>query len=82
MKNPNRRSTSFTHDEIELACKVLMGLLDGRDVSVLINRQEYRALTSRFLRMREAVRNKVTVRDLGEGEQRRTVTNGGLRAAI
>ena len=63
-KNPNRRSTSFTQDEVELACDLFMGMLAGRDVSILVHRKEYRGLLARFLRMREALRSNVAVRDV------------------
>ncbi len=75
VKNPKRRSTSFTQDEVEIACDLFMGLLAGRDVSVLIHRKEYRGLTSRFLRMREALRNNKAVRDVDSNSR------GGAGAA-
>jgi hypothetical protein len=79
-KNSNRRSTSFTQDEVELACDLFMGLLAGRDMRVLIHRKEFRGLTSRFLRMREALRSNVNVRDVN-GESERSSSAGRSRAA-
>ena len=81
MKNPNRRSTSFTQDEIEIACDLFMGLLAGRDVSVLIHRKEYRGLTSRFLRMREALRNEVAKGDLDAADGKNGAASSSSRAA-
>lgn len=80
-KNPNRRSTSFTQDEVELACDLLMGLLAGRDMRVLVHRKEFRAVTSRFLRMRDALRNQVDVRQVnGEAKPAATSAIGGASA--
>ncbi len=80
-KNSKRRSTSFTQDEVELACDLFMGLLAGRDMRVLIHRQEFRGLTSRFLRMREALRSNVNVRDVNP-DDKPAASNGRTRAAV
>ena len=80
-KNPKRRSTSFTQDEVELACDLFMGLLAGRDMRVLVHRKEFRGLSGRFLKMREALRNQVNVRDIN-GEQQKSGSGGGRSRAI
>ena len=81
LKIPIRRSTSFTQDEVELACDLFMGLLAGRDMRVLIHRKEFRGLTSRFLRMREALRNQVNVRDVNGEQEKNSSAGGRSRAA-
>ena len=63
-KNTNRRSTSFTREEVELACDLFRRLWLGEDPGNLIHRKGYRDLTSRFLRMREALRNNVAIREV------------------
>ena len=83
-RNPKRRSTSFTKAEIELAHELFQALLVGQDVSRFVQRPEYRGVTSRFLRMREAVRNDIDVRDVarpGNGSARRSAGTGGTAKA-
>ena len=63
-KNTNRRSTSFTREEVELACDLFRRLWLGEDPESLIHRKGYRDLASRFLRMREALRNNVAIREV------------------
>lgn len=55
-KKEIRKSNSFTRDEIQIACDIFMGLLAKKDVSILVAREEFRSLTARFLRMRDALR--------------------------
>jgi len=50
-----RRSTSFSREEIELACAVTSGLLSGKDLTVLASRKECAQLASKFGRMRSAL---------------------------
>ena len=85
-KNTNRRSTSFTREEVELACDLFRRLWLGEDPSSLIHRKGYRDLASRFLRMREALRNNVAIREV-QGFGNPTVTgkesgSGGHSRAV
>ena len=63
-KNQKRRSTSFTRDEVELACELFDRLRMGGEIASFVQRKGYRELASRFLRMREALRNNVAIRDV------------------
>jgi len=63
-KNQKRRSTSFTRDEVDLACELFEQLRQGDNVAGFVHRKGYRDLASRFLRMREALRNNVAIRDV------------------
>ena len=58
-KNANRKSCSFTLGEIQLACELLSGLRMGEDVRSMVELKEYREISSRFLRMRTAVREQM-----------------------
>ena len=63
-KNQKRRSASFTRDEVDLACELFERLRQGDEAASFVHRKGYRDLASRFLRMREALRNNVAIRDV------------------
>ncbi len=81
-KNTNRRSTSFTREEVELACDLFRRLRLGEAPGGLIHEKGYRDLTSRFLRMREALRNNVAIRDVAgfSSTGKESGTGGSARA--
>lgn len=49
--DPNRASASFTMAEVEIFNAVFAGLMTRRDVTVMIERQDFRKLAARFRAM-------------------------------
>tara|TARA_Y100000310_G_scaffold133987_1_gene133014 strand:- start:175 stop:459 length:285 start_codon:yes stop_codon:yes gene_type:complete len=60
MTSKNRRSTSFSVEEIEFMSQLNRALVNRRDTNVLVSRDEFRAIYQKFARMKESFEEKDT----------------------
>jgi hypothetical protein len=54
MSSNKRRSTSFSHDEIKYLQQLFRKLLSRSDIEVLVKRQEFHNLFTKFMKMQES----------------------------
>jgi|3_EtaG_2_1085321.scaffolds.fasta_scaffold295912_2 hypothetical protein len=54
MKKANRRSTSFSPEEINYLQQLFRKLLSRSDIEVLIKRDEFHGLFTKFMKMHES----------------------------
>jgi len=64
MTSKNRRSTSFSVEEIEFMSQLNRALVNRRDTNVLVSRDEFRAIYQKFDRMKQSVKD--TGKDTGK----------------